>query len=367
MLAAELGPLGARAIAPATGGVAFDGDLVLAYAANLWLRTANRGLVPLGEFACATPEELYANVRSIAWPEHLEPTMTLAVDANVRDSTITHSHFVALRTKDAIVDRIRDLRGARPSVDVARADVRVNVRLFRNRATVSLDASGRSLHERGYRKRTGPAPLKETLGAAVVLLTGWAPPAPLVDPMCGTGTFAIEAALAAGDVAPGLLAPEFGFQRWRDFRERAWQALLREARERRRAGLARLAKRPPGIFASDRDRLAIESARTNAVSAEVAEVIGFSCAALEQLSPPAETAGTVLLNPPYGERLGDRDALAPLYTTIGDVLKRRFAGWTAHVLTGDLKLAKAIGLRASRRLPLWNGPIECRLLTYQLY
>jgi putative N6-adenine-specific DNA methylase len=364
VLAGELSRLGARAVVVKTGGVAFSGDRELLYRANLWLRSASRVLVPLAEFMCVSERELYDTLRQVPWHAHLTPEMTLAVDANVRDSILTHSHYAALRVKDAIVDSIRDRVGARPSVDTRDPDVRVNVRLFRNHCTVSLDASGTSLHERGYRKEGGAAPLKETLAAAIVALSGWRPEQPLVNPMCGSGTLAIEAALAAGDVAPGLVRGRFGCERWRDSDAGLMRRLRAEARARREGGVARL---HGPILASDGDGKAVALATANVRAAGVDRWVRVARADVRAVRPPPAEPGVLLLNPPYGERLGDRGELGPLYTAIGDLLKHHFTGWSAYILVGQPALAKQIGLRTARRIPLWNGPIECRLLAYSLY
>ena len=328
--------------------------------ACLWLRTANRVLMPVAEFACASEKDLYDGVRQVAWHERITPRMTLAVDANVRDSVLTHSRYVALKTKDAIVDQIRDQLAARPSIDVAAPDVQVNVRLFRNRAQVSLDASGGSLHERGYRVAGGEAPMKETLAAAVLLLAEWHPrEQPLVNPMCGTGTIAIEAAWMAADHAPALLRKRFGFERWIGFDARKWREVRDEAVARARSGKGRGA-----IFASDLD---VEAARKNARAAGLADVVRIEKRDVRQVRPPVGPAGVVVVNPPYGERLGDEQELAPLYTSLGDLFKHEFAGWKAFIFTGNPKLAKSVGLRTSRRDILFNGAIECRLLRYEMF
>jgi putative N6-adenine-specific DNA methylase len=361
VLADELGALGAHQVTPASGGVAFAGDRALLYRANLWLRTANRVLVPLAEGSCRSAEELYRLARGLDWPARLTPQMTVAVEAAVRDSTLAHSRFVEQKTKDAIVDAVREATGRRPSVDVAFPSLRVHVRLLRDRATLSLDASGRSLHERGYRVAGGPAPLKETLAAAVVLLSGWQPALPLVNPMCGTGTLAIEAALVAAGRPPGL-GRRFGFETWRDLDRALWQRVQKQA-ERSPA--------PPfgaPILASDQDARAVAATRRNVTAAGVAERVHVERCAAEQVHVPAGLPpGVILVNPPYGERLGDEGRLAPLYRALGDAWKQRFDGWTAWILTGNPRLAGAVGLRPSRRIPLFNGPIECRLLRYALY
>jgi len=357
--AAELGSLGIKEPKITRGGVAFVTDNSGLYRANLWLRTASRILVKLAEFPCTTPDELYAGIHEIAWPELITPAMTLAVDCTLRDSAMTHSGFVALKTKDAIVDRIREQCGSRPNVDTASPDVRINIHLAKNLCTVSLDSSGDALDRRGYRLERTEAPLRETLAAAVIALTGWDGSMPLADPMCGSGTIPIEAGLIAARMAPGRQRP-FGFQRWTDFDRRLWEGLLQEAEDRVR-------QLPLGLITGyDLDSRALTLARRNAAKAGFEGQIHFFSAAIQEFRPEGEQ-GVVIINPPYGKRLGEEDELRELYCQIGDIMKKRCRGWTGFVLTGNLELAKYIGLKASRRFVLFNGPIECRLLRYELY
>ena len=360
VLAGELTRLGMQGVTPEGGGVRFTGAMEAAYRANLWLRSASRVLMPLAEFACETPEELYQGARSIPWNDHLTPTMTLAVDCNLRDSTLTHSGFVALKTKDAIVDEVRDRCGTRPNVDTKDPDLRVNVRLFRNRCTVSLDCSGTPLDRRGYRLDRHEAPLKENLAAALVELSGWDGSVPFLDPMCGTGTIAIEAALKALRVPPGLLRAGFGFQRWPGFDRGLWDRLVEEARQ------GMLTELPAPVFGSDISHAAVAMAHENARRAGVGGVLNLGRGEIGELvAPPGP--GVLIFNPPYGKRLGEEEALKPLYKEIGDVMKQRCKGYTAYLFTGNLELAKCVGLKASRRIVLYNGPIECRLLKYEMY
>ena len=360
VLAAELVKLGVEGVATESGGVRFGGGMEAAYRATLWLRTASRVLMPLAEFACETPEQLYEGVRTVAWAGYLTPEMTLAVDCNLRDSALTHSGFVALKTKDAIVDEVRDRVGSRPNVDTKDPDLRINVRLFRNRCTVSLDCSGTPLDRRGYRLERHEAPLKENLAAALVELSGWDGSVPLLDPMCGTGTIAIEAALKALRVPPGLLRAGFGFQRWLGFDRPLWDRLVEEARQ------GMLAALPAPVLGSDISHSAIAMANENARRAGVGELVSLSRGEISELSPPPGP-GVLIFNPPYGKRLGEEEALKPLYKEIGDVMKKRCKGYTAWLFTGNLELAKCVGLKASRRIVLYNGPIECRLLKYEMY
>jgi putative N6-adenine-specific DNA methylase len=359
LAAAELAGLGISNATPGRGGVAFRADQNGLYRANLWLRTASRVLVQLALFPCSSPDELYAGVHALAWQDLITPDMTLAVDCSLRDSVLTHSGFVALKTKDAVVDRIRESCGRRPNVNTAQPDVRINVHLHKNVCTISLDSSGDSLDRRGYRLERNEAPLRETLAAAVVALTGWDGSIPLADPMCGSGTIPVEAALYAAHIPPGLHR-EFGFQRWLDYDSELWGKICAEAE-------ADIRKLPVGLITGyDLDSRALLLAGRNTAKAGLEGQIHFFHAALQEFRPEGDE-GVVILNPPYGKRLGEEDDLRELYCQIGDVMKKYCRGWTGYVLTGNLELAKYIGLKASRRYVLFNGAIECRLLKYELY
>jgi putative N6-adenine-specific DNA methylase len=359
VLAGELRAMGASEVQPGTGGVHFSGSRTDGYRACLWLRTANRVLQPIVSFPCHTADQLYEGVRNCPWEDFLTPDMTLALDASVRDSALTHSRYVALKGKDAIVDRLRDHYGRRPDVDPAAPDLPVNLHLAGNRCTVSLDLAGEGLHRRGYRLERTTAPLRETLAAGLLLLSGWDGTTAFVDPMCGSGTLPIEAALLATRTAPGL-ARSFAFQKWPGFDARSWQALRDEAHQLRRPAVA-------PILGADRDPRALRAAFDNAGRLTNVAAITWTRADFTTLAPPSG-AGTLVFNPPYGERLKDNGAeLEILYQAIGDTLKQRWRGWTAWILTGNLAAAKCIGLKATRRIPLWNGPLECRLLKYDLY
>ncbi len=360
VLAAELTILGARDVVPANGGVNFSGSPADGYRACLWLRTANRVLQPIASFPCPSQEALYDGVYALDWQEFLTPVMTLAVDANLRDSEITHSRFAALKTKDAIVDKLRDRCGQRPNVDPKDPDLRINLHLARNHCTISLDLAGTGLHRRGYRRDPTIAPLKETLAAGLVALTGWDQKTHFVDPMCGSGSLPLEAALLASNTAPGLLSPNFGFQRWLNFDAPLWQELLEDAEQLQSTLPANL------IFGSDRNQRAVDLARRNAENSGVGKQIRWFYSDFAKLEPPADH-GTLICNPPYGERLGEEEELEAFYRKIGDTFKQQWKGWTAWIFTGNLALAKRVGLKASKRIVLYNGPIECRLLKYELY
>lgn len=360
ILADEIRGLGVSGVSVEKGGVRFSGEMADCYRANLWTRTAHRILMPVAGFACESPENLYDGVRSVPWQQYLDPDRTLAVSCNLRDSKISHSGFAALKTKDAIVDVLRDTFGRRPNIDTRTPDVQVNVHLVRNHCTVSLDTSGASLDKRGYRLDRNEAPLRETLAAAIIALSGWDGQVPLVDPMCGSGTLPIEAALKASRRAPGLTRPWFGFQRWLSFDSGAWQTVLGEARQQVRESL------PAAILGSDVSGNALAVARKNADRAGVDGLVSFSRASFGEFVPPA-SPGILLCNPPYGVRLGDEEQLRVLYKKLGDTLKRFYAGYTAYIMCGNLGLISSIGLKPSRRTVLFNGSIECRLLKYEVY
>jgi len=366
LLAQELRALGVEPREKAWG-VTWSGSLESAYAACLWSRTANRVLLKLHEGPAGSPEALYAFVREIDWTAHLAPgpQATLAVDFDAARSAITHTHFGALKVKDAIVDQLREVRGERPSVDTARPSVRVNVRLAADRATLALDLSGDSLHRRGYRGAGVPAPLKENLAAALLLRAGWpeiaAGGGAFLDPMCGSGTLPIEAALIAADVAPGLLRDWFGFLGWAQHDAALWHRLKREADARRAKG--RLV--PGRIVGTDRDARAIRAAYEALDRADLRKLVHVERRELADARPHAER-GLLLVNPPYGERLGEADALRELYAELGRVLRERFVGWQAAVFTGNPGLGLELKLTAKRTHRLHNGPLEARLLRFDV-
>jgi len=366
LLADELRALGATAVHETRAGAEFSGTLETAYRACLWSRLASRVLLPLAEFDAHTPDELYQGVQGLRWDEHLAPEGTLAVDFTTTASAITHSHYGALKVKDAIVDQLRERYGVRPSIDTARPDLRINVYLHRDRAILSVDLSGESLHRRGYRAQALEAPLKENLAAAILLRAGWpaiaADGATLVDLMCGSGTLPIEAALMAADSAPCLLRPYFGFLAWRQHDEALWQRLVAEARTRRESGFARL----PPIHGYDSDARAVRVAQDNVRRAGFAGRIEITQRALADCAVPTGKTGLVIANPPYGERLGEAQDLPALYADLGGALKRCFSGARAAVFTGNVEMAKNMGLRARKMHTLWNGAIECRLLHFDI-
>lgn len=353
---------------PGLAGVPFSGPIVAAYRACLWSRIANRILLPIHSFHCPTPEKLYGGVKSIRWGDHLTPRDTIAVDFQCTHSQITHSQFGAQKTKDAICDQLRSVAGERPSVDLLSPDIRINVYLKNDEASISIDLSGSSLHARGYRDDQQAAPLKENLAAAILMLSGWeeilAEGGALVDPMCGSGTIPLEAAMMATKTAPGYFRKRWGFDAWKKHDSIVWNKLRQEAESLRVLDPKKL----PKIIGFDQDPAAIRSALNNLDASGFKGLVHFEKRELDLSEPPAGVEkGLFIVNPPYGERLGEEDELVPVYRRIGDAMKKRFKGWKGGVLTGSQPLSKEVGLRAERRHVLFNGAIECRLLTYDLY
>jgi 23S rRNA (guanine2445-N2)-methyltransferase / 23S rRNA (guanine2069-N7)-methyltransferase len=368
LLRDELIALGGTDVHEALAGVRFSGTLETAYRACLWSRLASRILLPIAEFDAASDDALYTGVQSIDWSQHLAPHATLAVDANTAQSKIAHSQFLAQRVKDAVVDQFRANGQERPGVDTEEPDVRINLRLRRDRATVSIDLAGAPLHRRGWREQQGEAPLKENLAAAMLLRAGWpaiyAQGGALLDPMCGSGTLLIEGALMVADVAPGLRRTYYGFLGWRQHDIALWRGLLDEARKRAETGLPALRG---CFFGSDADPRMVQTAKRNAQEAGVA---GFFTLdrhdALHVVPPSGFTQGLVITNPPYGERLGDRESLPKFYRALGESLRDRFIGWRAAILAGDAELGRATTLRPEKKYALYNGALETVLLVFEL-
>jgi putative N6-adenine-specific DNA methylase len=358
ILADELHRLGAGGVAPGRGGVHFEGDRALLYRANLWLRTAIRVLWPILEAPVRSPDELYDAVRTIDWSAWLTPAHTLAVDCNVRDSAITHSQYAARRVKDAICDQFVERVGSRPSVDPEEPMLGLNLHVYKNRATLSLDSSGPSLHKRGYRPIQTIAPLNEALAAAIVLRTGWRENVPFVDPMCGSGTLCIEAAWIALGRPPGLTRRRFGFMGWMDYDVALWAELRDEARRQVKKAL------PAAVAGSDLRGDAVSLAINNAKAAGIGNLLRFSKVALSDLELPPGGPGVIVCNPPYGERIGEERDLVGLYRQLGAVFRERAKEWTLWVFTGNERLAREIGGELAEAEPLFNGKIPCRLLRY---
>lgn len=371
LLNTELQQLGGDDIRETVAGVYFSGDITMAYRACLWSRLANKILLPLASFEAESQEALYDGVREIRWEEHLSPSGSLLVDFIGTNDTIRNTQFGALKVKDAIVDCLRDFSGERPSVAKRDPDLRVNVRLAKNKAIVSIDLSGDSLHRRGYRVKQGSAPMKENLAAGILIRAGWpdiaAQGGALLDPMCGSGTILVEAALIAADIAPGLLRGSFGFERWLNHRNDIWLELREEAFVRKKAGLAQ--ENLPEIRGYDADVKVIRAAEENIVSAELDHWLRVSRKELKDFVKPTHKAmdfGLVISNPPYGERLGEIESLKLLYAHMGERLRNEFQGWRAGVFTGNPELGKQMGLRADKKYKFFNGTIASELLMFTI-
>jgi 23S rRNA (guanine2445-N2)-methyltransferase / 23S rRNA (guanine2069-N7)-methyltransferase len=367
VLAEELAGFGASDLRERSNDVKFQGTLEVGYRACLWSRAATRVLLRLGSIDASSSEKLYAGLRRIDWRQHLAPGATLACDCSGGNESIRHTLYGAQLLKDAVCDQLREATGERPSIAPERPDVLLHLHVEGREALVSVDFSGESLHRRGYRQKGGRAPLKENLAAAVLLRSGWpaahARGGMLVDPMCGSGTFLIEAAMLAADAAPGLGRPYFGFTGWRGHDAALWDGLCSEARLRRAATTPRHC-----IRGSDSDPDALRMSLANVAAANLSDWVRVECRALGELPPPdpGDPPGLVVCNPPYGERIGAEAGLTVLYTELGEVLRRRFTGWQAAILTGNPALARHLGIYAKRSHRFMNGTIECRLLRVDL-
>jgi len=358
LLAEELLGLGARSAERVPGGVAFEGDLRVCYRANLESRLATRVLARLAHTPYRNEKDVYEVALALRWPEWFSEKHSIRVDVNAIRSPLKSLEFVTLRIKDAVCDRFRADRGIRPDVDTRSPGVRIQGFLDRENVTLYLDTSGEPLHKRGYRKEAGEAPLKENLAAGIVRLTGWDGSEPLLDPMCGSGTLAIEAAMMALAIPPGH-ARGFGFERLAGFDARLWKDVREQA-------LAHsLAPRRLAIFARDRYGEELKRTRANLEAAGLADCVELKQAEILDSSAPA-LAGVLIANPPYGARLGEDAALAEFYPKLGDTLKKYYAGWRCYLFSGDARLPKLIHLTASKRTPLYNGPLECRLYEYRI-
>ncbi|MDX5626592.1 MULTISPECIES: bifunctional 23S rRNA (guanine(2069)-N(7))-methyltransferase RlmK/23S rRNA (guanine(2445)-N(2))-methyltransferase RlmL [unclassified Brenneria] len=365
LLKSELEALGAQACAVVQGGVHFQGDNRLLYQSLLWSRLASRILLPLNEFKVHSDLDLYLGVQAIDWSTIFSVDKTFAVHFTGTNEEIRNSQYGALKVKDAIVDSFSRKTGQRPDVAKQQPDIRINVFLQRDTASVSLDLSGEGLHQRGYRDRAGLAPLKENLAAAIVLRSGWRQGTPLVDPMCGSGTLLIEAAMMAADRAPGLHRTHWGFNAWLQHDAQLWRDITTEAQQRARQGLRDTTSR---FFGSDNDRRVIDIAQANARRAGVGELITFSVKDAVQLQNPlpAGPQGTIVSNPPYGERLESEPALIALHNMLGRKMKSEFGGWQLSLFSASPELLSCLQLRAERQFKAKNGPLDCVQKNYQL-
>jgi len=358
LLANELLKLGAQDVEKGVRSVSFVGDKGFMYKANLGLRTAIKILKPLKSFRVNNEQDLYNQVNKIKWEEYLKPTGTLAVDATVHSQTFTHSQFVALKTKDAIVDRFRELSGDRPNIDLRFPDLKINVHIDRNQCTISLDTSGESLHRRGYKLDTNIAPINEVLAAGLLLMSGWDGESDFMDPMCGSGTILIEAAMIACNIPPNLMRKEFAFERWQDWDvdlfETIEESLLKKTRDFHHK-----------IIGYDKAPSAVKKAKQNVVNAHLDEFIAIRHEDFFKTEKAGDNKLHMLFNPPYGERLDIE--MESFYKAIGDTLKQGYPNTDAWFITSNLEALKHVGLRPSRKIKVFNAKLESRLLKYEMY
>jgi 23S rRNA (guanine2445-N2)-methyltransferase / 23S rRNA (guanine2069-N7)-methyltransferase len=365
VLAEELAQFGAEDIRERSHDVKFQGTIEVGYRTCLWSRTATRVLLSLGSIDASSSKAVYEAVKRIDWREHLVPGATLACDCSGGNESIRHTIYGSQLLKDAVCDNLRDATGERPNIKPERPDVLLHLHVEGPTALLSVDFSGESLHRRGYRSEGGRAPLKENVAAAVLLRAGWPAIAEqggiLLDPMCGSGTFLTEGALIAADAAPAIDRDYFGFSGWRGHDAELWERLRTEARARRAARPARRC-----ILGSDNDSEAVRMAIANGAHAGVADWLHIEKRSLSELARPKGEVGLVVANPPYGERIGAESGLPALYSELGAVLRERFQGWQAAILTGNPPLARNLGVYAKRTHRVYNGTIECRLLRFDL-
>jgi putative N6-adenine-specific DNA methylase len=353
LLAAELAALGAKNANAVPGGVAFAGDWQICYRANLWSRLASRVLWRVAEFEYRDEADLYEAAHRIDWTRYFTVERTLRVNVSAQKSPLTSLDFATLRIKDAVCDRFREAGGSRPNVDRANPDVRVHAFLEAARGALYLDTSGEPLFKRGWRAGAGEAPLRENLAAGIVQLSGWRFDEPLLDPMCGGGTILVEAAAMARGRAPGA-SRRFGFEKLKVFENSVWESVKKESLK---------PGNPPKnlqIFGSDNDPRVLGDARRNIAAAGVDRWVKLEQADILERPAPAPS-GVMIANPPYGERIGSKEELAAFYPKLGSALKKNYPGWRCHFFTADMRLPKLMRLQPSRRVPLFNGALECRL------
>ena len=361
LLAEELTTLGAKAARATDGGVAFEGTLELVYTVNLWSRLASRVLWEVAAARYRDQQDIYEAAFRLQWQQWFAVTNTIRVNVTAIRSPLTSLDFITLKIKDAVCDRFRAETGDRPSVDTALPDVRIHAFLTAETCTLYLDTSGEALFKRGYRRDALEAPLRENLAAGALRLAGWTPDLPLLDPFCGSGTILVEAAMMGCDMAPGLTR-EFGFRRLAWFSSERWETARADALHRAAEGRAAAVLQ---LHGSDISPPAIDAARSNVAGLGFETLVGLRLADARTVAAPA-AEGLIVTNPPYGVRLGADEDLRALYAAFADNLKRNFAGWRAHILCGELALMKSIRLAPSRKIPLFNGAIECRLVEYRI-
>lgn len=360
LLVQELQNLGAKEIEKSGKAVIVKNcNLRELYLYNLGLRTANRVLLPVDQFYAKDEAHFYKKINSIEWENYVQASGSIAVRSTVIQSAFRNSHFLSLKAKDAIVDRFRKLSGERPSVDLETPDLAIDIQVFRGKCTVSLDSSGQSLHKRGYRTEARKAPLNEVLAAGMILMTGWQGERTFIDPMCGAGTLLMEAAMIAANRAPGLMREYYTCKRWKNFDPDLWQSVIEELKSSERPVQCK-------IKGFDSSVTAMKLAQANLESAGLSDSIELEQLALDRQLPPMEGSGVLVINPPYGERL-KKDNLDSFYKMIGDTLKHTYTGFDAWIISSNMEALKKIGLKPSKKIQLFNGPLECSYRHYELY
>ncbi|MDN3492319.1 THUMP domain-containing class I SAM-dependent RNA methyltransferase [Winogradskyella bathintestinalis] len=359
ILAKELTQLGAMQVEKGVRNVSFVGDKGFMYKANLGLRTAIKILKPIHSFRVVKEEDLYKHVKNIKWENYLKSTGSLAVDATVHNSVFTHSQYTALKTKDAIVDRFRDIDGTRPDVDLRFPDLKINVHIDRQRCTISLDTSGESLHRRGYKTATNIAPINEVLAAGLIIMSGWDGQTDFMDPMCGSGTMLVEAAMIACNIPPNLMRKEFAFERWEDWDvdlfEKIEESLLKKTRDFHHK-----------ILGYDKSPSAVAKAKDNIKNAHLDEFVHIQHEDFFKTQKSGNEKLHMVFNPPYGERLENLN-VDEFYGNIGTTLKHGYPGTNAWLITSNLEALKSVGLRPSRKIKVFNAKLEARLVKYEMY
>ena len=357
-LAEELRQLGATKIEERKRAVAFEGDLKLMYRANLELRTAIRILMPIANFKARNEDEFYDKIKEINWDQYMTVKQTLAVDAVTASKTFNHSKYIALKTKDAIVDQFREKYKKRPNVRVYNPHLGVYIYIHDEHVNVSIDSTGESLHKRGYRVASVDAPINEVLGAGMILLSGWDKKGLLMDPMCGSGTLLIEAAMYANNIPPNQLRTHFAFMNWKEYDEKMWANVKQQAKDH-------IVEHTDPIMGWDKNLGCIRKTEQNIEAAGLTGKIEVKRKRFERLEPP-EGPGMLIMNPPYDERL-EEDNIEEFYQLIGDTLKKKYSGYNAWLISSNMEAIKSIGLRTSRKITLFNGKLECKFVKYEMY
>lgn len=360
LLEKELNSLGFDKTEKINSGVYFETTWEGCYKANLYSRIASRIFKPVLEFIAYDEEQLYREIGRHDFTKYIKPSQTIAIDTVINDCKLHDQRFVTMKIKDAIVDQFREKMGERPSIDGKNADLRINVKGTKNKFWVALDTSGSGLYQRGYRKEVGEAPIKENLAAGLIMMTEWDKCSPIVDPMCGSGTFLIEAAMMALNIAPGTLRTRFGFQNWLNYKKDVWDRLVTEALDSEKTEL------DFSFYGYDLDRQVISKAKVNAKLAGVDHVIKFQKETIAVVKAPEEK-GMMITNPPYGARIGEEDNLKDVYRDLGYTMKHHFKNWDCWILSGNKDLILEMKLKSSRRVYVYNGPIECRFLKYSMF